>query len=61
VADIAESAATHSSYLCAIGKSEQRGFVQLAGVMQAEDRTLGRREIATYSDCFGAPMISTIA
>ena len=35
-----------------LGKSEQRGFVQFAGVMQAEDRALRRREIAAYFRLF---------
>ena len=36
-----------------LGKAKQRGFVELAGVVQCEDRTLRRRKVAAALDPLG--------
>ncbi len=36
-----------------LGKAKQRSFVEFAGVMQCEDRTLRRREVAAALDPLG--------
>ena len=37
--------------LMRLGKAEQRGFVQFAGVVQLDDGALRRREIARRAEC----------